>query len=60
MRKFLFLVPVAAIGYAFYEQSKPSPNIWVSAAAVVIAMMGMMWLSSKVPSKHAEDDDDKI
>lgn len=47
---------VIAIIAAFYEQSKPQANIWVTTIALVVFMFGMMWLSSKTPSKNKDED----
>lgn len=47
---------VAAI-YATYEMGKQQPNIYLVCVAVIIFMGGMMWLSSKTPSKNQDEND---
>ena len=49
---------IVAIGVGLYEQSKAEPNKFIMIAAIVIFMYGMMRLSAKVPSKHAETDEE--
>lgn len=51
MRKLMIVLVLAAIGVAFYEQSKPQPNVYIMAAAVIIFMYGVMRLSAKIPGK---------
>lgn len=47
----MIVLVLAAIGVAFYEQSKPQPNVYIMAAAVIIFMYGVMRLSAKIPGK---------
>ena len=46
-----------AIFFAYLEQSKASPNIYITIIAIVVFMFGMMKLMGKVPSKKPEDKD---
>ena len=46
-----------AIFFAFYEYSKPNPNMYIVIITIVVFMLGMMKLMSKVPSKKPEDKD---
>lgn len=55
----LFLM-VAGVALAFYGQSLTPANLWMTLAGVVVFMMGMMWLSSKTPSKNQDQNDDEI
>lgn len=57
MKKTIILVLIAlGFGLGWYGQYQPHPNLWLSCAAVIIFMMGMMWLSGKTPSKHKDDE----
>ena len=47
-----------AILIALYEQSKDKANIYIQIVAVVIFMYGMMRLSSKVPSKNQDNQEE--
>lgn len=49
---------ITAAGVALYEQTLPEPNRYVMVAAIAVLMMGALWLSSKIPSKHKNDQDD--
>jgi hypothetical protein len=60
MKKFMILLMVLAIGVAFYEQTSSDKNVYVMVVAIVIFMMGMMKLSSKVPSKNQEKEEDDV
>jgi len=60
MRKIILPVMIAAIILALYEQSKPQPNLYFTIAGIVVFMLGMMWLSSKTPSKNQDKNDDDV
>ena len=51
----MIVLVLAAIGVAFYEQTKPHPNPYITAAAVIIFMYAAMRLSAKIPRKKDED-----
>ncbi len=55
MKKLLIPVLIIAFYFAYQEQNKPQPNIYITAGAVVVFMFGMMRLMAKVPSKKPED-----
>lgn len=42
---------------AFYNQDQEKPNVYITVIAVVVFMFGMMKLSSKVPSKNTDEDE---
>ena len=46
-----------SIFFAFYEQTKPQPNIIITVIAIAVFMFGMIQLMAKVPSKKPEDKD---
>lgn len=50
MKKKLFFIAVLAGIYAFYEQSKPNPNVWISAFCIVLFMIGLLFLNKKTTS----------
>ncbi|HEY0045757.1 MAG TPA: hypothetical protein VGB44_03500 [Flavobacterium sp.] len=60
MKKLLFPVIVIAVLIAVYEQGKDRPNVYITIAAVVVFMFGMMKLSAKTPSKNQETEDDNV
>ena len=49
-----------AAGFAFYEQTKPQPNLYVTIVAVAILMFGIMQFSSKVPSKNQDKNENDV
>ena len=55
MKKILVPIMAIAIFFAFFEQSKEIPNLFITIIAMVIFMIGMIKLMSKVPSKKPED-----
>lgn len=50
---------IAAI-FAFYTKGDGPMHTIAIAVAIVIFMMGLMWLSSKTPSKHKDENEDGI
>lgn len=58
MKKFFILLIVVAFLVAFYNQDQEKPNVYITVIAVVIFMFGMMKLSSKVPSKNTDEDEE--
>lgn len=66
MRRILFILAVLAGIYAFYEQTKPNPNVWISAFGIAFFMLGLLFLNKKTTSnsfsesdKQNTEDDDK-
>lgn len=60
MKKFLLLIMIVAIFIAFYEQNTANPNVIITCLALVVFMFGMIKLSSKIPPKDTEDDNEEI
>ncbi len=60
MKKFLLLIMIVAIFIAFYEQNTAKPNVIITCLALVVFMFGMIKLSSKIPPKDTEDDNEEI
>jgi len=60
MKKVLFPIMIIAIIVAFYEQSLEKKNVYIQVISIVIFMIGMMKLSTKVPSKNQEKADDDV
>lgn len=50
---------IVAIIVGLYEQTKAKPNVFILVIAVVIFFYGVMQLSAKTPSKHAETEDEE-
>lgn len=57
MRKILFIVIILAGIYAFYEQSKPVPNVWISAFCIGFFMVGLLVLNRKVSDNSFSGSD---
>lgn len=60
MKKLLFPIMIIAIFVALYEQSLPQSNVIIMVIAIVFFMAGMMWLSSKTPSKNNDKEHDDV
>ncbi|MFZ4105420.1 hypothetical protein [Flavobacterium sp.] len=56
MKKFFFLIMIAAIFVAFYEQNTANPNIIITCLALVVFIFGMIKLSAKIPPKDTKDE----
>jgi general stress protein 26 len=56
MKKLILPLMLAAIVMAFYQMGKESPNVIILCISIAVFMGGMMWLSSKTPSKNQDDD----
>ena len=65
MKKILYLVIALAGVYAFYEQSKPNPNVIISAICIAVFMIGLLLVNQKTTSntfsdsEEPEENDDK-
>lgn len=59
MKKLLIPILFIAAFFAISEQSKPKPNIYISALSIVVFMFGMMQLSAKTPSKNLENHENQ-
>jgi len=63
MKKVVFLVVLLAGGAAFYQQTMPEPNLWISAIGIGIFMLGLLFLSQKATRNSTSDsesqEDDK-
>ncbi len=60
MRKILIPLMIVSMFVAFYEQSKVQPNLLITVFCVIIFIIGMIQLSSKIPSKNQDDDDAEV
>lgn len=60
MRKLVIPIIIIAIFVALYEQGKPQSNLWVKIGATVVFMSGILWLSSKIPSKNQDKNEDNV
>ncbi len=60
MKKFFFLIMIAAIFVAFYEQNIAKPNLIITCLALVVFIFGMIKLSAKIPPKDTKDDSNQI
>ncbi|MBW3519718.1 hypothetical protein [Flavobacterium sp. NKUCC04_CG] len=55
MKTIYIIVTLIFIAWAFLEQTKTHPNIWIQIVGVVLFFYGMMRLMSKVPSNTTSD-----
>jgi arginine exporter protein ArgO len=60
MKKILLALMGVAILAALYEQSEPTPNIYVMAGAFAVFMYGMMRLSARTKSKSEQTNGDDL
>lgn len=61
MKQFLYLLFFAFVGiFALYEQSKPTPNVFIMIGAMGVFMYGLFRLMNKIPSKNQEEDDTEV
>jgi L-asparagine transporter-like permease len=51
---------IIAILIALYEQSSTNKNVYITIAAIVIFMIGMMQLSAKTPSKNQDKEEQDV
>ena len=52
------LIPILFISgfFAFYEQSKEKPNLYITILAIAVFMLSIMQLSCRVPHKNRNDN----
>lgn len=48
------------MGWAFYEQTQTSPNVFIQVIGVLVFFFGMMKLMAKVPSNSKEEEDKDV
>lgn len=60
MKTIYILLIFAAIGWAFYEQSKPAPNVILQVIGIAVFFYGMMKLMAKTPSNNQEKEEDDV
>lgn len=58
MKTIYIVLIFAAMGWAFYEQSKPNPNIILQVIGIAVFFYGMMKLMAKTPGNHNENEED--
>ena len=60
MKKWKLPIVFIAAAAAFYEQTKPQPNLYITVISIAVFMIGVMWFSSKIPSKNQENHDNDV
>jgi len=60
MKKLLVPMMLIAAGFAFYEQTKPQPNLYITIISIAVFMFGIMSFSAKVPSKNEPNNEDDV
>jgi L-asparagine transporter-like permease len=60
MKKLRIPIMIIAILIALYEQSSTDKNVYITIAAIVIFMIGMMQLSAKTPSKNQDKEEQDV
>lgn len=58
MKKLFIPFMFVSIIIGLFEQSKDKPNIYILCGSVAVFMFGMMQLTSKVPSKNKEKENE--
>jgi hypothetical protein len=56
MKKLLIPILFVSGFFAFYEQSKAKPNLYITVVAIAVFMLSIMQLSFKVPHKNNTDN----
>lgn len=60
MKTIYIILIFIAMGWAFYEQTKPNPNVILQVVGVAIFFYGMMKLMSKTPSNNQDKEEDDV
>jgi arginine exporter protein ArgO len=60
MKTIYIVLIFGLIGWAFYEQSKPNPNVIIQVVGVLAFFYGMMKLMSKVSSNNKDKEEDDV
>jgi Na+/phosphate symporter len=60
MKKFTIIFLIIGIAIVIFEQSREVPNLILQLFGIAFFMIGMMLLSSKIPSKNKDKDNDTI
>ena len=60
MKKFLIPAVIIAAAFLLYEQSKETPNIYLSVLSIVVFMFLLFKLNTRIPHKNndAKNSDD--
>jgi hypothetical protein len=59
MKKIIFLVVILAGCGAFYLQTMPAPNLWLSALSIAVFMIGLFFLNQKATTNSTSDSDNQ-
>jgi len=59
MKKTLKIIIILFGIYALYEQSKPEPNVWISAFGITVFMLGLFFLNHRTSSNSTPENDKK-
>lgn len=51
---------VLAAIFAFYTKGDGAMHTIAVVVAIVVFMMGLMWLSGQTPSKHKDENEDEL
>ncbi|SHL87975.1 hypothetical protein SAMN05444366_1893 [Flavobacterium saccharophilum] len=60
MKAFKILIMILAISVALYEQVSEEKNIYIMVIAIAVFMYGMMQLSTKIPSKNQDKEEQDV
>jgi spore maturation protein SpmA len=60
MKTLYILFIFGFMGWAFYEQTQTSPNVFIQVIGVLVFFFGMMKLMAKVPSNSKEEEDKDV
>lgn len=60
MKTIYIILIFLAMGWAFYEQTKPNPNVIIQVIGVAVFFYGMMKLMSKTPSNNPDKEEEDV
>lgn len=60
MKTIYILLIFGLMGWAFYEQTKPNPNVFIQVIGVLAFFYGMMKLMSKVSSNNNDKNEEDV
>ncbi len=60
MKKYGWFILLISGFWCGFEQTKTTPNLWITIVSFVVFMFTMMQLSAKIPPKNQDNDNNKF
>lgn len=60
MKKLLIPILILSGAMLLYEQSKDTPNVYITVAGIIIFMFALMKLNTKIPHKNNDKDQNDV